>query len=123
MIDEILNQIQTMTPALILTLGLAVGLQHAFEPDHITAVTTQIAKRKQKTQQIKQLIKEGTLKSSILGALWGAGHTTTLVLVGLLLFVFSINIPSNVFLGFEFNYYIFKQKIIQTKTFTPTRSL
>ncbi len=102
MIDEILNQIQTMTPALILTLGLAVGLQHAFEPDHITAVTTQIAKKKQKTQQIKQLLKEGTFKSSILGALWGAGHTTTLVLVGLLLFIFSINIPSNVFLGFEF---------------------
>lgn len=101
MIDEILNQIQTMTPALILTLGLAVGLQHAFEPDHITAVTTQIAKRKQKTQQIKQLLKEGTFKSSMLGALWGAGHTTTLVLIGLLLFIFSINIPSNVFLGFE----------------------
>ena len=102
MIDEILNQIQTMTPALILTLGLAVGLQHAFEPDHIAAVTTQIAKRKQKTQQVKQLLKEGTFKSSILGALWGAGHTTTLVLIGLLLFIFSINIPSNVFMGFEF---------------------
>lgn len=102
MIDEILNQFQTMTPALILTLGLAVGLQHAFEPDHVSAVTTQIAKRKQKTQQLKQLLKEGTFKSSILGALWGAGHTTTLILIGLLLFIFSINIPSNVFLGFEF---------------------
>ena len=102
MIDEILNQIQTMTPALILTLGLAVGLQHAFEPDHVSAVTTQISKRKYKIQTVKQLIKEGTFKSSILGALWGAGHTTTLVIVGLLLFVFSINIPSNVFLGFEF---------------------
>ena len=102
MIDEILNQIQTMTPALILTLGLAVGLQHAFEPDHVSAVTTQISKRKHKIQTVKQLIKEGTLKSSILGALWGAGHTTTLVIIGLLLFLFSINIPSNVFLGFEF---------------------
>ena len=102
MIDEILNQIQTMTPALILTLGLAVGLQHAFEPDHVSAVTTQISKRKYKIQTVKQLIKESTFKSSILGALWGAGHTTTLVIIGLLLFVFSINIPSNVFLGFEF---------------------
>ena len=102
MIDEILNQFQTITPGLILTLGLVVGLQHAFEPDHVSAVTTQIAKRKQKTQQLKQLLKEGTFKSSILGALWGAGHTTTLILIGLLLFIFSINIPSNVFLGFEF---------------------
>jgi len=102
MIDEILNQIHTMTPALILTLGLAVGLQHAFEPDHISAVTTQITKRKYKIQTLKQLIKEGAFKSSVLGALWGAGHTTTLVIIGLLLFLFSINIPSNVFLGFEF---------------------
>ena len=102
MIDEILNQVQTMTPALILTLGLAVGLQHAFEPDHISAVTTQISKRKYKTQAVKQLLKEGAFKSSILGALWGAGHTTTLVIIGLLLFLFSINIPSNIFLGFEF---------------------
>lgn len=101
MINEILNQIQTMTPALILTLGLAVGLQHAFEPDHISAVTTQILKRKHKTLELKQLLKEGTFKSSILGALWGAGHTTTLIIIGLLLFVFSINIPSKVFLGFE----------------------
>ncbi len=91
-----------MTPALILTLGLAVGLQHAFEPDHISAVTTQISKRKYKIQNVKQLLKEGTFKSSILGALWGAGHTTTLVIMGLVLFLFSINIPSNVFLGFEF---------------------
>lgn len=102
MIDEILNQVQTMTPALILTLGLAIGLQHAFEPDHISAVTTQISKRKYKTQAVKQLLKEGAFKSSILGALWGAGHTTTLVIIGLLLFLFSINIPSNIFLGFEF---------------------
>ncbi len=101
MINEILNQIQTMTPALILTMGLAVGLQHAFEPDHISAVTTQILKRKHKTLELKQLLKEGTFKSSILGALWGAGHTTTLIIIGLLLFAFSINIPSKVFLGFE----------------------
>jgi sulfite exporter TauE/SafE len=101
MINEILNQIQTMTPTLVLTLGLAVGLQHAFEPDHFSAVTTQILKRKHKPLELKQLLKEGTFKASILGALWGAGHTTTLILVGLLLFVFSINIPTKVFLGFE----------------------
>jgi high-affinity nickel permease len=53
MIDDFLNHIQTMTPALILTLGLAVGLQHAFEPDHISAVTTQISKGKYKTQAVK----------------------------------------------------------------------
>ena len=102
MFEDILVQIQTMTPALILTLGLAIGLQHAFEPDHVAAVSTQVAKRKSKSQTIKQLLKEGTFKSSLLGALWGAGHTTSLVIIGLLMFVLAINIPTNVFLGFEF---------------------
>lgn len=102
MFEEILIQIQTMTPALILTLGLAIGLQHAFEPDHVAAVTTQLSKRKSKSQTFRQILKEGTFKSSILGALWGAGHTTTLVIMGLLMFVLAINIPTNIFLGFEF---------------------
>lgn len=102
MIEEILGQIQSMTPVLILTLGLAIGLQHAFEPDHVAAVTTQVSKRKYKSQTIKQIVKEGTFKSSILGALWGAGHTTTLVIMGLLMFLLSINIPTNIFLSFEF---------------------
>ena len=102
MFEYILTQIQTMTPALILTLGLAIGLQHAFEPDHVAAVTTQISKQKPKSQTIRQLLKEGIFKSSILGALWGAGHTTTLVIMGLLMFVLAINIPTNIFLGFEF---------------------
>ncbi len=102
MFEEILLQVQTLTPGIILTLGLAVGLQHAFEPDHLAAVTTQISKRKSKSQTIKQIVSEGTFKSSILGALWGAGHTTTLVIMGLLLFVLAINIPTNIFLGLEF---------------------
>ena len=102
MFEYILTQIQTMTPALILTLGLAIGLQHAFEPDHVAAVTTQISKQKSKSQTIRQLLKEGIFKSSILGALWGAGHTTTLVIMGLLMIVLAINIPTNIFLGFEF---------------------
>ena len=102
MFEDILVQVQTMTPALILTLGLAIGLQHAFEPDHVAALTTQLSKQKSKSQTIKQLLKEGTFKSSMLGALWGAGHTTTLVIMGLLMFVLAINIPTNIFLGFEF---------------------
>ncbi len=102
MFEDILVQVQTMTPALILTLGLAIGLQHAFEPDHVAALTTQLSKQKSKSQTIRQLLKEGTFKSSMLGALWGAGHTTTLVIMGLLMFVLAINIPTNIFLGFEF---------------------
>jgi len=102
MFEQILDQIQTMSPALILTLGLAIGLQHAFEPDHVAAVSTLVSKSKRGSQTFKQIVKEGTFKSSILGAFWGAGHTTSLVVMGLLMFVLAINIPSNVFLGLEF---------------------
>ena len=102
MIEFLLSQIQSITPALVLTLGLAIGLQHAFEPDHIAAVTTQVRREKSKSQSIKELIKKGTLKSSIVGAFWGAGHTTTLVLVGLSVYLLSVNIPDVFFLSSEF---------------------
>ena len=101
MFEEILAQVQTLTPSLILTLGLAIGFQHAFEPDHVAAVSTQISKRKSKSQNKRQILTEGTFKSSILGALWGAGHTTTLVIMGFLMFVLAISIPKNIFLGLE----------------------
>jgi len=102
MLEFFLTQIQSFTPALVLALGLAIGLQHAFEPDHIAAVTTQIARQKNKSQSLKELIKKGTLNSSIIGALWGAGHTTTLVLVGLLVYLLSVNIPDVFFISSEF---------------------
>jgi len=102
MLEFFLTQIQSLTPALVLTLGLAIGLQHAFEPDHIAAVTTQVIRQKNKSQSLKELIKKGALKSSIIGAIWGAGHTTTLVLVGLLVYLFSVNIPDVFFISSEF---------------------
>ncbi len=102
MFQEILTQIQSLTPALVLTLGLVIGLKHAFEPDHIAAVSTQISKQKHNSQSLKQRIMEGTIKSSLIGAMWGAGHTTTLILIGLLVYVLSINIPEVFFTGSEF---------------------
>lgn len=82
--------------------GLLVGIQHAFEPDHIAAVSTQISKSKFTHKPIRQLLVESFTKSSILGALWGAGHTTTLVLVGFLVYVFTITIQNEVFSVLEF---------------------
>lgn len=102
MVEEILEQINNLTPALILTMGLAIGLEHAFEPDHVAAVSTQVAKQKHHSTSAKEIIKSGISKSTILGAIWGTGHTTTLVLVGLLVYVFAVNIPANIFQGLEF---------------------
>jgi len=101
MLGEILGQIQSLTPGLVLALGFAIGLQHAFEPDHIAAVSTLVSKRNNRSQSIKQQIKEDTLKSSIIGVFWGAGHTTSLVFMGLLVYVLAVNIPEIIFSGLE----------------------
>lgn len=85
----------------VLGLGLAIGLEHAFEPDHIAAVSTQISKNRIAKKSTTQLIKESVTKSSVLGALWGAGHTTTLVLMGLLVYALAITIQEQVFAGLE----------------------
>jgi high-affinity nickel permease len=45
-------------------LGLLVGLRHAFEPDHLTAVSTLVVEAGD--------ARRGTL----LGMVWGIGHTT-----------------------------------------------
>ena len=66
-------------------LGFTIGIQHAFEADHVAAVSTQISKSKLRQKSNKSLLKESFTKTSILGAFWGAGHTTTLVLIGFLL--------------------------------------
>jgi len=83
-------------------LGFAVGIQHAFEPDHVSAISTQMLKSKIDKKPIKQLIKQSITKSSILGAVWGAGHTTTLVLIGFLVYALAITIHDHIFSGFEF---------------------
>ncbi|GKS67766.1 hypothetical protein YTPLAS73_13130 [Nitrosarchaeum sp.] len=104
MVQEILEQIGTLTPALVLGLGLAIGMEHAFEPDHVAAVTTQVSKSKLKHKErtTRNLLFETFTKSSILGAVWGAGHTTTLVLIGLLVYAMAITIQEQIFQGLEF---------------------
>lgn len=60
--------------ALVLVLSLALGLRHATDPDHLAAVTTLIASEEEREQ---------VRKASLMGLLWGLGHGTTLVLIGL----------------------------------------
>ena len=102
MIDGLLEQIGMLSPILVMGLGLAIGIQHAFEADHIAAVSTQILKSKLIKNSTKQLLRESITKSSILGVVWGAGHTTTLVLIGFLVYVLTISLTDQIFLGLEF---------------------
>jgi len=102
MIEEIIKQLSTATPFFVLVSGFVIGLSHAFEPDHVAAMATQNSKLSQSSLTRLGKIRSGVLKSSILGAMWGAGHTSALVLVSLLIFVFSMNIPGELFGSFEF---------------------
>lgn len=73
-----------------LFLGLFLGIKHAFEADHIIAVSTIASDQK------------NHLKAALIGTFWGMGHTTTLFLVGLIVLLTKVDIPDVVSLLFEF---------------------
>jgi hypothetical protein len=70
-------------------LGLLVGLRHAFEPDHLTAVSTLVVEARD------------ARRSALLGAMWGLGHTVSLLLVGIVLLLLGTSLPAGVTAAFE----------------------
>lgn len=71
-------------------LGLVFGLKHAIEVDHVVAVSTVVSEHR------------NLLRSALVGALWGAGHTASLVIVGVVVLVFRVAIPLAVANWLEF---------------------
>jgi high-affinity nickel permease len=69
-----------LSVALLLAVGFGLGLRHALEPDHLAAVSTIISDRR------------SLLGSSIVGAIWGAGHTLALLIAGILVIGFRFEI-------------------------------
>jgi ABC-type nickel/cobalt efflux system permease component RcnA len=74
----------------LLALGLMFGLKHATEVDHVVAVSTLVSEHR------------NLWRAAIVGALWGAGHTTSVLLVGVLVLVYRVTIPPNVAKWLEF---------------------
>lgn len=72
-----------------LLLGLLFGLRHAFEPDHLTAVSTLVVETRD------------TRRGMVLGALWGLGHTVSLAVVGALLLATGSVLPPSAASVFE----------------------
>jgi high-affinity nickel permease len=68
----------------ILLVSLLLGLRHASDPDHLAAVTTLIASGEER-QRVR--------KAGTMGFLWGLGHGTTLVLIGLPLVLLNHYLP------------------------------
>lgn len=84
-----------MTPAnaapfAIALLGLVLGMRHATDPDHVIAVTTILSRERRLAVATR------------IGAVWGLGHTLTVLIVGAAIVVFKIAIPARLGLSMEF---------------------
>ena len=74
---------------ILLLYALYEGLLHAFEADHILAVTNIVSQRNKVFPALKD------------GVFWGLGHTSTIFLTGILMILFKVGIPDSSFSYFE----------------------
>lgn len=74
----------------LLMFGLALGLKHATESDHLAAVSTILSERK------------SFWSASVAGGLWGIGHTISLFVAGAAVIYFQFEISERLAGGFEF---------------------
>ena len=74
----------------VLGIGLLFGLKHATEVDHVVAVSTIVTQHR------------NVLRSALVGALWGAGHTVSLLIIGIVVLSLRIAIPESVSGWLEF---------------------
>jgi high-affinity nickel-transport protein len=70
-------------------IGFLVGFRHAFEPDHLAAVST-LATRER-----------GWRSAASLGLAWGAGHTASVAAVTLVITVLGIRVSPRFYSAFE----------------------
>lgn len=71
----------------VLLVSLLLGLRHASDPDHLAAVTTLIASEEDRKR---------VRAAGLMGLLWGLGHGTMLVVLGLPLVLFNRYLPEPV---------------------------
>jgi sulfite exporter TauE/SafE len=73
-----------------LGLGFFLGLKHATEADHLVAVTTIVSEQR------------SIWRSSMVGVLWGLGHTLSLLLAGIAIILLNVTIPERLAMLLEF---------------------
>lgn len=74
----------------VLTIGLLFGLKHATEVDHVVAISTIVSRH------------QNVFRSAVVGALWGVGHTASLLVTGVLVLSLRVAIPETVSNWLEF---------------------
>lgn len=75
----------------IIALGFFLGMRHATDADHVVAITAIISRQ----PRIRS--------AAWTGIFWGIGHTLTIFVVGTLVILFGVIIPTRVGLGMEFS--------------------
>lgn len=74
----------------VLGLGFVLGMKHATDADHVVAVTTIVGQQR------------SAWASARIGAMWGVGHTLTILVLGGAIILFHLAMPPHVGLGLEF---------------------
>jgi high-affinity nickel-transport protein len=69
--------------------SLMLGMRHATDPDHIVAVTTIVSRER------------SVVKAAGIGAVWGIGHTLTLLIVGGSIIAFKVAFNARLGLSLE----------------------
>jgi hypothetical protein len=75
----------------VLLVAVLLGLRHAMDPDHIAAMTTLVASRRDRVAR----------SAAELGAWWGVGHGITLVLFGIPVLLAQRYLPDRLQQGAE----------------------
>jgi ABC-type nickel/cobalt efflux system permease component RcnA len=73
----------------LLAVGFGLGLKHAIEADHLAAVSTIVSERK------------SLWRASLVGALWGLGHTISLFIAAVAVILFHFEIGERLGRGLE----------------------
>ena len=74
----------------VLGIGLLFGLKHATEVDHVVAVSTIVSRHR------------NVMRSALVGAMWGVGHTASLLIIGVIVLSLRVAIPERVSAWLEF---------------------
>lgn len=73
----------------VAALGFFLGMRHATDPDHVIAISTIVARQR------------NTRSAALIGAVWGVGHTLTILVVGSAIILLGWVIPARVGLSME----------------------
>jgi high-affinity nickel-transport protein len=74
----------------LLMIGFVLGMRHATDADHVVAVTTIVSDQ------------PSLWRAARVGAVWGIGHSITILLVGGAIILFRLTIPPRLGLAMEF---------------------